>query len=410
MLRAFFVRLNKIGEKEWSQIGIRNRNLRTCFIACLAIALKSTWEKAVCIPSISLTLRDFTPQKSFIHSTHTMTNRWVGATFKMDMTHIKTTIDSGRVCSPHVIKLMRGPVLWETSDVSAARLMLFLLGHHYCDLFRWCWKNNCKWTKSKAYLKTKNNNKIFPAHGYPPLENHSDNSISSCTSFSSQWDQNTMCWNPILSCNLVVKCWLSYYTTPTFPRQKVLGLLPPLQGVWPCTAPQEAEGTAVLSVSLAGAGPVWPTWWVLCVKVTAATPDFLALPPLCWQAWVSATTVLSWRMPRNGLSFLSLLLHPPTRKPTPSASRAWPVPACFSLSLPHQCPLSSLLTPLVHALPRKPQISCWLLICRTLFFTLSLFSCFVLLWFVLVCFGLAWFGLVCKPFETRNLWRSACTV
>ncbi|KAK4824608.1 hypothetical protein QYF61_016877 [Mycteria americana] len=41
--------------------------------------------------------------------------------------------------------------------------------------------------------------------------------------------------------------------------------------------------TPSVSHSLAGAGPVWPTWWVLCVKVTAATPDFLTQPPLRWQ-------------------------------------------------------------------------------------------------------------------------------
>lgn len=157
----------------------------------------------------------------------------------------------------------------------------------------------------------------------------------------------------------------------------MLGLLPCLQGVWPCTAPPGAEGTTVICVSLAGAGPVWPTWWVSCVKATAATPDFLALPLLCWQVWVRAPTALSWQMPRSGLSFLSLLLHPPTRKPNhyPICT----VPAHFSLPLPRQCPLSSLLTPLAPALPIKPQISCWLLICRTLFFTLSLFSCLV--WF-----------------------------
>lgn len=153
---------------------------------------------------------------------------------------------------------------------------------------------------------------MFPAHGYPPLEDLSDNSISSCTSFSSLPDQNTMCWKPIRSCNLVVKCGLSYYATLTFPKQKSLGLLPCLQGVRPCTAPQGAEGTPVLCVSSVATGPVWPTWWVLCVKVTAATPNFLAQPPIHWQAWATATTALSWPMPRSGPSFL---LHPLTRKP-----------------------------------------------------------------------------------------------
>lgn len=153
---------------------------------------------------------------------------------------------------------------------------------------------------------------MFPEHGCPPLEDHSDNIISSCTSFSSQWDQNSLCWKLILSCNLVIKGWLSYYATVTFPKQKVQALRICLQGLWPRTAPQGAESTTVLCVRPTGAHPICPTWWSLHVKVSAATPEFLTLPPLHGQARVSATA-LSWQMPRSGLSFLSLLLHPPRR-------------------------------------------------------------------------------------------------
>lgn len=64
---------------------------------------------------------------------------------------------------------------------------------------------------------------------------------------------------------------------------------------------------------------------------------------------------------------------------------------------PYLCPVSvpsfPFLTPLAHAVPRKPLINCWLLFFCTLVFTLSLFSC-------LVCFTL-----LCEPFETRSLWR-----
>lgn len=159
----------------------------------LLLLLKGSKKNSVCIPVISFTLRDFTSQKTFIHSTPTLSSGWVGATFRVDTAHIKKTIDSGRVCYSHVLKLMRGPVLWETSDASAVRLMLFLLGHNYSDLFTWCWKSNCKWMKSKAHLKAKSNNKMFPTHAYPPSEDHSDNSNSSCTRFSSPWDQKTPC-------------------------------------------------------------------------------------------------------------------------------------------------------------------------------------------------------------------------
>jgi len=50
------------------------------------------------------------PQK-MLFTAHIINNRWVGTTFKMDMGHMKKTIDSGRVCSPHVVTLMRGPDL-----------------------------------------------------------------------------------------------------------------------------------------------------------------------------------------------------------------------------------------------------------------------------------------------------------
>jgi len=46
-----------------------------------------------------------------LFTAHIINNRWVGTTFKMDMGHMKKTIDSGRVCSPHVVTLMRGPDL-----------------------------------------------------------------------------------------------------------------------------------------------------------------------------------------------------------------------------------------------------------------------------------------------------------
>lgn len=129
-----------------------------------------------------------------LYSQHTYPEQRLGwHHLQVDMAHIKKTIDSGRVCYSHVLKLMRGPVLWETSDASAVRLTLFLLGHNYSDLFTWCWKSNCKWMKSKAHLKAKSNNKMFPTHAYPPSEDHSDNSNSSCTRFSSPWDQKTPC-------------------------------------------------------------------------------------------------------------------------------------------------------------------------------------------------------------------------
>lgn len=40
-----------------------------------------------------------------------------------------------------------------------------------------------------------------------------------------------------------------------------------------------SRGEAALGVSPAKAGSVLPTWWVLCVKVIAVTPDFLIPPP-----------------------------------------------------------------------------------------------------------------------------------
>lgn len=146
---------------------------------------------------------------------------------------------------------------------------------------------------------------------------------------------------------LLSKCWVSYYTTLTFLEQKVLGLLPCLQGVWLCTAPQGAKGTAVLCVSSAGAGPVWPTWWVLYVKVTAAAPDFLALPPLLWQVWVRATTALSWWMPRSGFGFLSLLLHPPATKPNHNPIRT----ACLTCPCPFLPASAPSVSPLLPSHP-----------------------------------------------------------
>lgn len=141
---------------------------------------------------------------------------WIGATCQMDMMHIKKTIDSGRVSSPHVVKLVRVLFLWQILDIRAAMLLLLLLSHSYSDSFIWFWKSNCKWMKCKAYWKAKTT--LCSLHMDILLSLR--HTISTCTSLSSQGDQNTMWWNPILSSNLGVQCWLSCYATLTFPNRK----------------------------------------------------------------------------------------------------------------------------------------------------------------------------------------------
>lgn len=127
--------------------------------------------------------------------------------------------------------------------------------------------------------------------------------------------KNTMCWKLIVSCNLVLKRWLSYCASLTFPAQKMLGLLPCLQAVWPCAAPQGAEGTTVLCVSPAEACPVWPTWWVSCEKVAAATPSesylaYLSSIAGMGECYYSAFTADA----QKGPQFSQPALAPLTRK------------------------------------------------------------------------------------------------
>lgn len=98
--------------------------------------------------------------------------------------------------------------------------------------------------------------------------------ISTCTSLWSQGDQNTMWGNPILSSSLGVQCWLSCYTTLTFPNRKcwirflVSRAYCPAQGTG-------SRGGEALSVSPAGVGSVQSIW----VLFIAAIPDFLIPPP-----------------------------------------------------------------------------------------------------------------------------------
>lgn len=164
-----------------------------------------------------------------------MSNRWIGVTCKMDM----MTIDSGRVSSPHVVKLMRVMILWETLDIKAARLMLFLLSHSYSDSFIWCWKSNCKWMKCKAYLKTKTNT-LFPAHGYPAItQTHYSNLY--------QFFESGRPKHCVLKSNTILQPGFSRLVkllcNPDISEQKVLDPFPCLQGVRPCPAHREQRGS-----------------------------------------------------------------------------------------------------------------------------------------------------------------------
>lgn len=177
--------------------------------------------------------------------------------------------------------------------------------------------------------------------------------ISTCTSLSSQGDQNTTCWNPILSCNLHVQCWLSLCKSD-LSEQKLLDPLPCLQGVRPCPAHREQRGSSTRCQSSQSrfcfthlVGFVCEGY---CCYSRLPHPTSLPRQMLLYIAH-SATMVLSWPICRSVLSFLSLLCHPPVRKPNHN-----PI---GTMCLTHPCPfLPPSASSVSLFLPSHPVSSC----------------------------------------------------